>query len=125
MPLEQRRKESNNATMKGTSIFPPRFCRSVTNSGVTYMHKLILAAGLIALASPAFAADYYIVQNPTTKVCTITEERPAGGGIVVGTPFGARVEAETHMKTVKECTESTSGSGGGKVIEEKREQRVR
>jgi hypothetical protein len=87
------------------------------------MRKLIIAAGLVALASPAFAAEYYIVQNPTTKICTITEERPAGGGgIVVGTPFGARVEAETHMKTVKECTESTSGSG--KVIEE-REKRVR
>jgi hypothetical protein len=86
------------------------------------MHKLIIAAGLVALASPAFAAEYYIVRNPTTKVCTITEERPAGGGIVVGTPFGARVEAETHMKTVKECTEGTTGSGG-KVIEEKRELR--
>jgi hypothetical protein len=89
------------------------------------MHKLIIAAGLVALASPAFAADYYIIQNPTTKVCTITEERPASsGGIVVGTPFGARVEAESHMKIVKECTEGTTGSGG-KVIEEKREQRVR
>ena len=42
---------------------------------------------------------------------------------MVGTPFGARVEAETHMKTVKECTEGTTGSG--KVIEERREERVR
>jgi hypothetical protein len=88
------------------------------------MFKLVIAAGLIALASPAFAAEYYIVQNPTTKVCTITEQRPAGGGgLVIGSPFGVRVEAETHMKTVKECTESTTGSG--KVIEERREERVR
>jgi hypothetical protein len=88
------------------------------------MFKLVIAAGLIALASPAFAAEYYIVQNPTTKVCTITEQRPAGGGgLVIGSPFGVRVEAETHMKTVKECTEGTTGSG--KVIEERREERVR
>ena len=88
------------------------------------MHRLIVAAGLLALATPAFAAEYYIVQNPKTKTCTITEERPPGGGaIVVGTPFGARIEAENRMKTVKECTETTSGKGP--VIEERREERVR
>jgi hypothetical protein len=76
------------------------------------MNKLIIAAGLLALATPAFAAEYYIVQNPKEKTCIITEERPAaGGGLVIGSPFGARVEAEGHMKTVKECTEKTTGSG--------------
>jgi hypothetical protein len=78
---------------------------------------------LLALTAPAFAADYYIVQNPRTKVCTITEERPAsGGGIVVGAPFGVRVEAENRMKTVKECTESTT-TGSGAIIQERREER--
>jgi len=88
------------------------------------MNRLILVAGLMALAEPAFAAEYYIVQNPQTKVCTITEQRPAGGGggLVIGSPFGVRVEAENHMKTVKECTETT---GRGPAIEERREERVR
>lgn len=87
------------------------------------MNKLILVAGLMALAGPAFAAEYYIVQNPRTKVCTITEERPAsGGGLVIGSPFGVRVEAESRMKTVKECTET---SGQGPAIQERREERVR
>jgi hypothetical protein len=40
------------------------------------MKKLIVVVGLMVLAGPAFAAEYYIVQNPKTKVCTITEERP-------------------------------------------------
>ena len=31
------------------------------------MKKLLVAAGLLALASPALADDFYIVQNPTTK----------------------------------------------------------
>jgi len=87
------------------------------------MNRLILVAGLMALAGPAFAAEYYIVQNPRTKICTITEERPSGGaGVVIGSPFGVRVEAESRMKTVKECTETT-GQGGR--IEERREERVR
>lgn len=87
------------------------------------MNKLIVAAGLLALTTPAMAADYYIVQNPKTKVCTITQERPSGeGGLVIGSPFGARVEAESHMKTVKECTTT---SGQGPAIQERREERVR
>ena len=87
------------------------------------MNRLILVAGLMVVAAPAFAAEYYIVQNPQTKVCTITEQRPAGGGsLVIGSPFGVRVEAESHMKTVKECTETT---GRGPAIEERREERVR
>ena len=86
------------------------------------MNKLMIVAGLLALTAPAFAADYYIVQNPRTKVCTITEERPAsGGGIVIGVPFGVRIEAENRMRTVKECTESSTT--GGATIQERREER--
>ena len=88
------------------------------------MNKLMIVAGLLALTAPALAANYYIVQNPRTKVCTITEERPAsGGGIVIGIPFGVRVEAENRMKTVKECTESSTTGAGGATIQERREER--
>jgi len=41
-------------------------------------------------------------------------------GLVIGAPFGVRVEAENRMKTVKECTESTT-TGSGVQIEERRE----
>ena len=63
-------------------------------------------------------ADYYIVQEPTTKRCRIVEERPAPGvGVVIGGIVGVRTEAETRMRT--ECRE-TSGSD---VIIEERERR--
>jgi hypothetical protein len=64
-------------------------------------------------------ADYYIVQEPTTKRCRIVEERPAPGvGVVIGgIGFGVRTEAETRMRT--EWRE-TSGSD---VIIEERERR--
>lgn len=84
------------------------------------MYKLFVISALLAASAPAFAAEYYIVQNPATKICTITEERPApSAGLVIGVPFGVRIEAENRMKTVKECTERR----GGATIEERREER--
>jgi len=90
--------------------------------------KAILAGAALAAAciTPALA-DYYIVQNPTTKRCTIVEQRPANPsvGIVIGGDqgFGVRAEAENRMKTVEVCRESTTGSGGSgdTVIQERRE----
>jgi hypothetical protein len=91
--------------------------------------KAILAGAALAAAciTPALA-DYYIVQEPTTKRCTIVEQRPAnpGIGIVIGGDkgFGIRAEAESRMKTTEVCRESTTGSGergGSTVIEERRE----
>jgi hypothetical protein len=90
--------------------------------------KAILAGAAMAavLATPAFA-DFYIVQSPTTKRCTIVEQRPApSAGVVIGSPFGLRVEAESHMKTVEVCHDATVGrSPGGVVIEERERVRER
>ena len=86
------------------------------------MKKLIIVAALAALSSPAFADEFYIVRNSTTKTCTITEHRPSGGPeVVIGAPFGVRVEAERHLRTVKECTETTGQ--GGVTIEEHEKRR--
>ncbi len=73
--------------------------------------KFILAAAVAVFVTPALADEYYIVQNPTTKVCHIVSQKPEPSvGVVVGTPFGVRVEAEQHMKTVKVCHNETTGS---------------
>jgi hypothetical protein len=45
---------------------------------------------------------HYIIQEPTTKRCTIVEERPAslGVGVVIGgIGFGVRTEAESRMRS--------------------------
>jgi hypothetical protein len=87
------------------------------------MKTLLASAALLALISPALA-DYYIIQEPTTKRCRIVEERPGPGvGIVIGDMFGVRVEAENRMRTIEVCREGTTG-GPGVVIERERE-RVR
>ena len=83
------------------------------------MKKILLTAVLLMSASSAFAAEFYIVQSPTTKRCTIVEQRPAPGvGIVIGDAFGLRVEAESRLKTTKVCEEGTIG-GPGVIIEER------
>ena len=90
--------------------------------------KAILAGAALAaaLVSPALA-EFYIVQDGSTKRCTIVEQRPAPGvGIIVGDRgFGVRLEAETHLRTVEVCREGTSGERGGVRIEKREERRVR
>ena len=70
------------------------------------MRKYVLAAGLLAFATPAFA-DFFIVQDTATRKCTITESRPTVATMKVvgpdGTIYKTREEATTAMKTVKVC----------------------
>ena len=85
------------------------------------MRAVLTGAALaVFVVTPTFA-DYYVVQEPSTKRCRIVEERPAPGvGVIIGgVGFGVRTEAETRMRT--ECRESGT-TGSGTVIEE-REQR--
>lgn len=72
------------------------------------MKKLLITAALLALTSPALAqSSFYIVQDTTTKKCTIVNERPTTTTMTVVSPSGVtyttRAEAETGLKTVKVC----------------------
>ena len=85
------------------------------------MKMIFITAAVVAVTTPALSAEYYIIQSPTTKRCTIVEERPAPNlGIVIGAPFGVRVEAENRMKTVEVCKEGTVGGPGVQIEERER-----
>ena len=86
------------------------------------MKALMIGVGLAAIATPALA-DFYIIQEPTTKRCRIVEERPApsAGIIIGGNGFGVRVEAENRMRTIEVCKETTGRRDRDEVIEERRE----
>ena len=61
-----------------------------------------------ALVIPAAAqATFYIVQDTTTKRCTIVKERPTTTTMVVvgdsGKVYTTEAEAQTAMRTVKVC----------------------
>lgn len=73
------------------------------------MKRLLIAATLVAFATPALAqAEFYVVQDTATKKCTIVDKKPTVSTMTVVSPSGAiyktRTEAETGMKTVKVCT---------------------
>jgi hypothetical protein len=68
---------------------------------------LIAAAAITAVASPAFAQSFYVVQDVKTKKCTITESKPTTTETTVvsgDTVYKTKSEAEAGMKTVKVCT---------------------
>jgi hypothetical protein len=77
------------------------------------MKTTLLAAtvAIAAFATPALA-DFWIVQDSSTKRCRIVEQRPTTTTTtIVGgdTIFKTRVEAENQMKTVEICKETTTG----------------
>jgi hypothetical protein len=80
--------------------------------------KYILGTVLtLALTSPVLAAEFYIVQEPSTKNCTIVSEKPTSSTTVVmgnGKVYTSRSQAETALKEV--CTSSTTGSGSSTTI---------
>ena len=67
---------------------------------------LIAAAVMTAVAAPAFAQSFYVVQDVKTKKCTITETKPTSSEVTVvsGDSVYTKTEAEAGMKTVKVCT---------------------
>ena len=85
------------------------------------MRAILAGAAVAAFVITPSLADYYVIQEPTTKRCRIVEERPASPGVGViigGAGFGVRTEAESRMRTVEECRESGT-TGGGVTIEER------
>ena len=68
--------------------------------------KFVVAAALVvAFATPAFAAnEFYLVQDTTSKKCSIVEAKPTVGTMtVVGLVHKTKIEAETAMKADKSC----------------------
>jgi hypothetical protein len=72
------------------------------------MTRFAIATALATvITAPAFAqtTEYYVVQDTTTKRCTIVDKKPTTTTMVQVGPaaFKTRAEAETGMKTIKVC----------------------
>ena len=68
--------------------------------------KLAVAALALVIATPAFAADYYIVQNNTSKKCSVATKKPTSTNVVLvgdGTAYKTKAEAQTAMKAADAC----------------------
>src|SRR5262249_48464055 len=89
---------------------------TATQEDFMRIRLLVAAAALVAVATPSLAAEFYIVQDTSTKRCSIVEQRPTTKTMTVvgpGTAYTTRTEAEGAMKTVKVC--ESGGTVGGPV----------
>ena len=71
------------------------------------LNILIAATLMTAVATPALAQSFYVVQDVKTKKCTITETKPTATETTVvsgDSVYKTRTEAETGMKTIKVCS---------------------
>jgi hypothetical protein len=79
--------------------------------------KAMMVGVVIAASSAPALADFYIVQDATSKRCRVVEERPAPSeAITIGTAFREREVAEEKMRGVEACRDGTTGAGGAGVI---------
>ena len=76
------------------------------------MSKILVASVLALFATSAMAqTTFYVVQDTTTKRCSVVKERPTVKTMVIvgdtGKVYTTETEAQTAMRTIKVC-ETTS-----------------
>ena len=66
---------------------------------------IVVAALLIAIATPALAAEFYVAQDPQTKKCKIVTEKPDGKTMVMigTTSYATKLDAKTAKNAAAEC----------------------
>jgi hypothetical protein len=67
---------------------------------------ILLAAFAVIVATPALAQEFYVVQDTSTKKCTVVAQKPATTTTVIvgdGKVFKTQTEAETALKTITVC----------------------
>ena len=68
---------------------------------------LAVVALAISAATPALAAEFYVVRDATTKKCTVVDAKPTVATTTVVSPSGkvytTRAEAESALKTITVC----------------------
>jgi hypothetical protein len=73
------------------------------------MKKFLISAAVAAIMTGAAYAqtEFYVVQDTSTKKCTIVDKKPTTTTTTVvvgdGKVFKSRTAAETGMKTMKVC----------------------
>lgn len=81
------------------------------------MKSFILFAGLVAMASPALAADeYYVVRGPDDE-CRVVETRPTDTTIVQVGPLAFQTREEAQRESVVLCESDDDDDGQTVVIE--------
>jgi sporulation protein YlmC with PRC-barrel domain len=80
--------------------------------------KKSLLAGVAMLAGTcyAMAADFYVVQDTSTKQCRVAEQRPTGPAVVIvgaERSYASQAEAEAALKSSSICNQTTAQAPAG------------
>lgn len=73
----------------------------------TFVISIAAMAIMTGAAHAQTATEFYVVQDTSTKKCTIVDKKPTTTTTVVvgdGKMFKTRTEAEAGMKTIKVCS---------------------
>jgi len=65
----------------------------------------VVAAVLLAIASPALAAEFFLVKDPATGKCAVLNQKPDGTKLImVGTEtYPTKAEGKAAKKAAVEC----------------------
>jgi hypothetical protein len=80
--------------------------RAISKGEYVMKLKLAVAALALVVATPAFAAEYFIVQNAASKKCTVAAKKPTTDKVTLvgdGTAYKSKKEAQTAMKAADAC----------------------
>lgn len=83
---------------------------------------LLAGALVLGFTGASLADEFYVVQNPTSRQCTVTTTKPVDREVVtqIGPlAFKTREEAEGRIKQTKVCEDVTTGSSSTTVIKER------
>ena len=68
--------------------------------------KLAVAALTLLVATPAFAAEYYIVHSASSKKCSVVSKKPTSDKATLvgnGAAYKTKKEARTALKATDVC----------------------
>jgi len=95
-----------NGTFLGSAAFSGRLLRERINNFEAIMRKLLLAGAALGFFISPAAADFFVVQDTSTKHCMIVEDKPSDGAraIVSGTRiYNTREDAQAAMTQAAAC----------------------
>jgi hypothetical protein len=100
------------APSPASGLQPKSTAKEPSMKGTIFMKGTILASTVLiaAFATEATAAEFYVIQDSSTKRCTVVDKKPTVKTETIvgnnGKTYTTRDEAMTAMKSEKICEET-------------------
>jgi len=82
---------------------------------------LLVGAAVLAGTYCAAAADFYVVQDSSTKQCRVVEQKPTGSTLTIvggeSRSYASQAEAETAMKNENACNQAAQAPAANQTAQ--------